>query len=85
MDAQNSGRHPSALLFGDRLEKNRCSSMTDTFTDQKVFASFADLSKTRPIQTPPTLKRLPGDSWKPVDLKTVIADGFEHARPPCAL
>ena len=55
--------------------------MTDTFTDQKVFASFAELSKTRPIQPPPTLKRLPGDSWKPVDLKTVIADGFEQARP----
>ena len=55
--------------------------MTDTFTDQKVFTSFDELSITRPIQTLPALKRLPGDSWKPVDLKTALASGDEAPRP----
>lgn len=55
--------------------------MSDTITDEDVFQSFDELSTVRPVQGPAAVKRLPGDSWKPVNLRKVVELGYEEPRP----
>lgn len=55
--------------------------MSDTIIDEDVFQSFEELSIVRPVQATSAVKRLPGDSWKPVDLRKVLEPGYEPPRP----
>ena len=55
--------------------------MTDTFTDEDVFQSFEELSTVRPTSVAAPIKRLPGDSWKPVNLRKVLELGEKDPRP----
>jgi len=55
--------------------------MSDTIIDENVFQSFEKLSTVRPVQAPPAVKRLLGDSWKPVDLRKALELGYVVPRP----
>ncbi len=54
--------------------------MTDLRNDEDVFQSFEELSTVKPVGLAP-VKRLPGDSWKPIDLRKVLEPGYEPPRP----
>ena len=56
--------------------------MSDVLVED-VSQEFESLSKTQPAASvvASVLKTQPGDSWKPVDLKAVLASGFEAPRP----